>query len=193
MIDFLPQTTTDPVHNGLPTIASPAVPLRVDILDRLQLLFERMVFHQEFLFFGCELRFPAGVLCPPGNCLFIAFEQRFIGTLRSAGLNVHYAWSRDQENSERNQRYSFIALVGAPPGGQLPSCLHLAESVWHGAILGTGHGLARPLAGEGILLHPEDPDFAESLGHAFRAASCLGRSETKRLAHPVNSFGSSRV
>ena len=193
MIDFLPHTTTDPVHNGLPTIASPAVPLRVDILDRLQLLFERMVFHQEFLFFGCELRFPAGVLCPPGNCLFIAFEQRFIGTLRSAGLNVHYAWSRDQETGERNQGYSFVVLVGEPAAGPFPNCRGLADSVWHGSILGTGHGLARPFAGEGILLRAGDPDFPEALARAYHAASRLARSETKRMAHPFNSFGSSRV
>lgn len=196
MIDFFPQTTTEPAHNGLPTIGSPANPLRVDILNRLELLFRCMAsFHPTLLFFGCELGFPPGLLCPPGNYLLIAFEQRFAGALRNVGLDVRFAWSRDQERCGQNHSYSFVGLVGVPPGGQIPACLGLAESIWRGHILGAsaGPGLARPFAGDGILLHSGEPDFPEALAHAFHAASRLARSESKRLAHDANSFGSSRI
>jgi len=195
MIDIPIPTTTSSTHNGLPTTASLTNPLRIDILDRLELLFHRMSSHQAFLFFGCEIGFPSNLLCPPGNCLLLAFERRFVDTFRSVGMDVRYAWSRDQVPNEQNQSYSFVALVSTPPGAQLPSCLRLAKSLWYGHTLGvgTGHELMRPFAGEGILLRAGEPDFPEALARAFHAASCLARFDTKRMAHGPNSFGSSRV
>jgi len=66
--------THERLYKGLPTIASPGNPLRVDILDRLGLLFRQMVDrHRESLLFGCEVGFPRNVVCPPGNCLFLHF------------------------------------------------------------------------------------------------------------------------
>jgi len=195
MIDIPIPTTTSPTHNGLPTVATFENPLRIDILDRLQLLFERMSSHHEFVFFGCEIGFPRDLLCPPGNCLLLDFERRFVDTFRRVGMDVRYAWSRDQVPNEQNQSYSFIALVGVPPGAQRPSCLRLAESLWHGRTLGvgTGHELMRPFAGEGIVLRVGEPDFPEALARAFHAASPLARFDTKAMAHGPNSFGSSRI
>jgi hypothetical protein len=79
----------------------------VDILERLGLLFRYMVDrHPQSLFFGCELRFPDRALCPPNNCLPLSFLQRFVGVYRSTGLDLVYAWSRDQGKEDIRQRYS---------------------------------------------------------------------------------------
>ena len=104
------------LNKGLPTIASSGVPLRVDILDRLGLLFRYMVDrHHESLFFGCDVSFPGNAFCPPGNCLFLHFLRRFAGVLRSSGYDLVYAWSRDQAREDIRQRLCGKASSSRPP------------------------------------------------------------------------------
>ena len=188
--------TYERLYGGLPTIASPSVPLRVDILDRLGLLFRYMVDrHPQSLFFGCELRFPRNVICPPGNCLFLHFLQRFAGALRGTGLDLVYAWSRDQGREDTRQRYSFVVLVQQNPLQPTVGCISLAESLWHGHTLGVeGNAeLVMPYAGDGIRIHRDQPGWEMTFAQCYELASRLARSDTKSMATEANSFGSSRI
>jgi hypothetical protein len=188
--------TYERLYGGLPTIASPGVPLRVDILDRLGLLFRYMVDrHPQSLFFGCELRFPDRALCPPNNCLPLSFLQRFVGVYRSAGLDLVYAWSRDQGREDTRQRYSFVVLVQQNPLQPTVGCISLAESLWHGHTLGVeGNAeLVMPYAGDGIRIHRDQPGWEMTFAQCYELASRLARSDTKSMATEANSFGSSRI
>lgn len=188
--------THERLYKDLPTMASPGIPLRVDILERLVLLFQHMVnHHPQSLFFGCELRFPDRVLCPPNNCLPLSFLQRFVGVYRSAGLDLVYAWSRDQGREDPRQRYSFVVLVQHNPLQPTPGCLSLAESLWHGHALGVAGnaGLVMPYAGDGIRIHRDQPGWAMTFAQCYELASRLARFDTKAMATEANSFGSSRI
>jgi hypothetical protein len=188
--------TYERLYGGLPTIASPGIPLRVDILDRLGLLFRYMVDrHHESLFFGCEVTFPRNVICPPGNCIFLHFLQRFAGVLRSSGADLVYAWSRDQGREDARQRYSFAVLVQQNPLQPTPGCHNLAEALWHGHTLGVAGiaDLVTPFAGDGIGICPEQPGWEMAFAQCHEVASRLARSDTKSMATEANSFGSSRI
>jgi hypothetical protein len=188
--------THERLYNGLPTIASPAVPLRVDILERLGLLFRYMVDrHPQSLFFGCELRFPDRALCPPNNCLPLSFLQRFVGVYRSTGLDLVYAWSRDQGKEDIRQRYSFVVLVQQNPLQPTPGCLSLAEALWHGHTLGVAGnaGLVMPYVGDGVRIHRDQPGWEMAFAQCYGLASRLARFDTKAMATEANSFGSSRI
>jgi len=194
MYDFR-TLTYERLHGGLPTIASPGVPLRVDILDRLGLLFRYMVDHHHVsLFFGCDVSFPRNVVCPPGNCLFLYFLQRFAGVLRSSGSDLVYAWSRDQAREDTRQRYSFVVLVQQNPMQPTTGCLNLAEALWHGHTLGVAGNaeLVTPFAGDGIGISRAQPNYEAVFAHCYELASRLARFDTKGRATDVNSFGSSR-
>jgi len=188
--------TCERLYNGLPTIASPGLPLRVDILDRLGLLFRYMADrHHESLFFGCDVSFPRNAFCPPGNCLFLHFLQRFVGVLRSNGADLVYAWSRDQGRGDAQQRYSFVVLVQQNPMQPTPGCHNLAEALWHDHTLGVGRNLklVTPLAGDGIGICRAQPNYEAVFAQCYEIASRLARSDTKTMAPDANSFGSSRI
>jgi hypothetical protein len=188
--------THERLHNGLPTIASPGTPLRVDILDRLGLLFQYMADrYSQSLFLGCEVSFPRNVICPPGNCIFLHFLQRFAGVLRSSGADLVYAWSRDQGREDTRQRYSFVVLVQQAQPQPIPGCLSLAEALWHGHTLGVAGSadLVTPFAGDGIRIGPEQPGWEMAFAQCHEVASRLARSDTKSMATEANSFGSSRI
>jgi len=188
--------TYERLYKGLPTIANSDVPLRVDILDRLGLLFRCMVDrHHESLFFGCDVSFPRNVVCPPGNCLFLYFLQRFAGVLRSSGSDLVYAWSRDQGREDTRQRYGFVVLVQQNPMQPTPGCLNLAEALWHGHTLGVAGNaeLVTPFAGDGIVICRDQPGWEMASAQCYEIASRLARSDTKTMATDANSFGSSRI
>jgi hypothetical protein len=188
--------THEALYKGLPTIASPGTPLRVDILERLGLLFRYMVDrYPQSLFLGCEVSFPRNVICPPGNCLFLHFLQRFAGALRGTGLDLVYAWSRDQGREDTRQRYSFVVLVQQNPLQPTVGCISLAESLWHGHTLGVAGDaeLVMPYAGDGIRIYRDQPGWEMALAQCHELASRLARFDTKSMATEANSFGSSRI
>jgi len=150
--------------------------------------------HPQSLFFGGDVSFPQNAFCPPGNCLFLHFLQRFAGVLRSSGSDLVYAWSRDQGREDTRQRYSFVVLVQQNPMQPTPGCLNLAEGLWHGHTLGVAGNaeLVTPFAGDGIGICREQPGWEMAFAQCYEIASRLARSDTKGRATDANSFGSSR-
>lgn len=190
--------SSDSSHNGLPTIGSPACPLRIDLLDRLYELVQLAIAnHAEVSFIGFELYYPAGFPpCLPGNELIGSFLPRFLGPPRNDGLAPYYAWSRDQADSDRHHRYSVITLIPCHSMYDGASCLRSAEEAWCERIwsLPSDAGLVVPLPNTGTIINRGGVDFAQALGRSFAAASVLAREDTKRLGHGmVHHFGSSRT
>jgi len=188
--------TYERLYKGLPTIASSSVPLRVDIWDRLGLLFRYLVDrHHESLLFGSEVGFPRNAFCPPGNCLSCTFCNASPGYSEAAGP----IWSTPGHGTgpERTPD-SGIASWYFSSGircSRLPGYLNLAEALWHDHTLGVAGNaeLVVPFAGDGIGICREQPGWEMAFAQSYELASRLARIDTKTMVADANSFGSSRI
>lgn len=196
-VDFTPPVTTDAVYGNLPTLGTSSCPLRLDILNRLQALFQYMVTnYAEVTFLGLELHYPSIPACLPGNALLGEFLPRFLGPSRIDGLGPQYAWSRGQLPNDRHQRYSLVVLLPSHPKHDGTSCICLAEATWSARIwnLPQQAGLVIPWPANGAVIRRDSPDCSEVFASCFLAASGLARSDTKLLGQGrLHSFGSSRI